>query len=175
MKAGLSIEGTPCKEPVGRGGGSLEDSTMMMGGRFAVIGALALCAMLAAASEVRAQQDEGPTTEEAPIGLSVDGVVRSSRGGFAFPGGQVMTSPPRLALGGPFVCEPAPGETSSCGIGGDWDFCALSSISFARFNPFVAPSCTIVDRGDGQWSIDIVSSGQFVVRCTASCLRLSVR
>jgi hypothetical protein len=144
-------------------------------GRIAIAAGLAAWLILANGASVRAQEDEAAEAEEAPIGLSVDGVVRSTRGGFAFPDGDVMSGPPRLARGGPFVCEPNPGETRSCAISGEWDFCGLSSIAFARFNPFVEPSCTVVDRGKGQWSIDIVSSGQFVVRCVANCLRMTVR
>lgn len=144
-------------------------------GRVLMAAGLAAWLVLAGGASVRAQQDDTTEADEAPIGLSVDGVVRSTRGGFAFPDGEVMSRPPRLALGGPFACEPNPGETSSCPIGGEWDFCGISSIAFARFNPFVEPSCTIVDRGNGLWSIDIVSSGQFVVRCVATCLRMTAR
>ena len=46
----------------------------------------------------------------APTGLAVDGIIRSTRGGFAFPNGARMTAPPKLALGGPFECAPAAGK-----------------------------------------------------------------
>ena len=119
-------------------------------------------------------QEEAPA-EEPPTGFTVEGVIRSTSGGFAFPNGRIMRAPPRLDTGGPFECAPPPGESRSCAIGGRWDFCALSAISLSRFNAFVEPRCAVVDRGEGLWSIDVVSTGQFVIRCMATCLRLSVR
>ncbi len=108
----------------------------------------------------------------APTGLAVDGIIRSTRGGFAFPNGARMTAPPKLALGGPFECAPAAEESRSCVIAQTWDLCSLSGMAMSRFNAFVEPSCLVVHRGNGSWSIDVEISGQFVIRCQATCLRL---
>ena len=75
-----------------------------------------IAALAIATSQARAQDDDatGEVTaedEEAPVGLAVDGVIRSNRGGFAFPDGSRMTGPPRLSLGGPYECAPSAGES----------------------------------------------------------------
>jgi hypothetical protein len=129
-------------------------------------------AMTLLGGPARAQEE---AQEEPSTGFSVEGVIRSTRGGFAFPDGRIMRAPPRLETGGPFECAPPAGESRSCAIGGQWDFCALSAISLSRFNAFVEPRCAVVDRGEGLWSIDVVSTGQFIIRCMASCLRLPSR
>ena len=113
--------------------------------------------------------------DDAPTGLAVDGIIRSNRGGFAFPDGSRMSGLPRLESGGPFSCTPNPGESRSCPLPGEWDLCALSGVAMSRFNAFIETSCDVVNRGGGAWSIDVVSSGQFVVRCSANCLNLSLR
>lgn len=123
-------------------------------------------------------QEAGETEDadaDAPTGLAVDGIIRSNRGGFAFPDGGRLSAPPRLESGGPFACEPAVGKSRSCPISGDWDLCSLSGFAMSRFNAFIETSCDVVDRGSGSWSIDVVSTGQFVVRCSATCLKMSVR
>lgn len=124
------------------------------------------------ATEGQATENAENTEDVAPTGLAVDGIIRSTRGGFAFPNGARMTRPPKLALGGPFECAPGAGESRSCVISDQWDLCSLSGIAMSRFNAFVEPSCVVVSRGDGSWSIDVESSGQFVIRCQAICLRL---
>lgn len=112
---------------------------------------------------------------DAPTGLAVDGIIRSNKGGFAFPDGSRMPALPRLEAGGPFSCTPAAGENRSCPLPGEWDLCSLSGVAMSRFNAFVETSCDVVDRGDGLWTIDIESSGQFLIRCSANCVKLSVR
>jgi hypothetical protein len=128
----------------------------------------------AVAQQTEGEDAQGQATAEdaAPTGLAVDGIIRSTRGGFAFPNGARMIAPPKLALGGPFECAPSAGESRSCAIAETWDLCSLSGMAMSRFNAFVEPSCLVVHRGNGSWSIDVESSGQFVIRCQATCLRL---
>jgi hypothetical protein len=144
---------------------------------------LAVTAMVAAlaivTSQARAQEDDATEEvtaedEEAPVGLAVDGVIRSNRGGFAFPDGSRMTGPPSLSLGGPYECAPPAGESRSCVIEERWDLCSLSGMAMSRFNAFVEPSCIVAKRSDGSWSIEVESSGQFVIRCQATCLSLGL-
>ncbi len=123
-------------------------------------------------------QETGETEDadaDAPTGLAVDGIIRSNRGGFAFPDGGRMSAAPRLDTGGPFSCEPPAGKSRSCPISGDWDMCSLSGIAMTRFTAFIETSCDVVDRGGGSWSIDVLSTGQFIIRCSANCLKMSVR
>ena len=135
-----------------------------------------VAAMAIAISPTLAQEDDATEgvaeEEEAPIGLAVDGVIRSKKGGFAFPDGSRMTGPPTIVLGGPYECAPPDGEPRSCVIEERWDLCTLSGMAMSRFNAFVEPSCTVAKRSDGSWSIEVESSGQFVIRCQATCLRL---
>ena len=135
------------------------------------IGLAALLYVMPAA----AQDDSGEQDADAPTGLAVDGIIRSNRGGFAFPDGARMAAPPTLESGGPFACAPEAGQSQTCPIAGEWDFCSLGGIAMARFNAFVETSCDIVDRGGGTWAINVVSTGQFVVRCSANCLKLNTR
>lgn len=131
--------------------------------------------MVASDWQAKAQEaDDAQETEaDVPTGLSVDGVIRSNSGGFAFPDGTRMSAPPRLETGGPFSCTPDAGESRSCPLPGEWDLCSLSGVAMSRFNAFVETSCDVVDRGAGRWTIDIVSSGQFIIRCSANCMKLS--
>ncbi len=119
--------------------------------------------------------DNEDIDDDAPTGLAVDGIIRSNRGGFAFPDGTRMPALPRLEAGGPFSCTPPAGENRSCPLPGEWDLCSLSGIAMARFNAFVETSCDVIDRGGGSWTIDVESAGQFIIRCSASCVKLSVR
>ncbi len=126
------------------------------------------------------ESDEAGEAEDAedadvPTGLAVDGVIRSNRGGFAFPDGSRMSALPRIESGGPFSCTPDAGESRSCPLPGEWDICSLSGVAMSRFNAFVETSCDVVDRGGGRWTIDIVSAGQFIIRCSATCLNLSAK
>ena len=120
-------------------------------------------------------QDDETAADQGPVGFTVEGIIRSTRGGIGFPGGQVMRAPPRLETGGPYECAPPVGESRSCVIGDTWDYCALGSFSFSQINPFAAPRCTVVDRGEGLWSIDVVSNAKEVISCMATCFRLVVR
>ncbi len=117
--------------------------------------ALALLACIFS-NGVVAQEEEAE--DQGPVGLSVEGVIRSTEGGIGFPDGRVMRAPPRLASGGPFECAPPAGESRSCAIGDTWDYCGLSSISFAQTDSFAEPRCSVVDRGEGRWSIDVVAT-----------------
>lgn len=123
---------------------------------------------------VLAQEDEA-AADQGPVGFTVEGIIRSTRGGIGFPGGQVMRAPPRLETGGPYECAPPAGASRSCAIGGGWDYCALSSISFSQADPFAEPRCTVVDRGEGLWSIDVVSTRRMVISCMATCFKLVLR
>lgn len=124
---------------------------------------------------VFAQETSDTEDAEAPTGLAVDGIIRSNRGGFAFPDGSRMAGLPRLQAGGPFSCTPSAGENRSCPLPGEWDLCSLSGVAMSRFNAFVETSCDVVDRGGGLWTIEIESSGQFIIRCSANCVKLSVQ
>lgn len=141
------------------------------------LGMLGAAAVLASAWPTNAQEteDEEETEADVPTGLAVDGVIRSNRGGFAFPDGSRMSVLPRLEAGGPFSCTPDAGESRSCPLPGEWDLCTLSGVAMSRFNAFVETSCDVVDRGGGRWTIDIVSSGQFIIRCSANCMKLSAK
>lgn len=130
--------------------------------------------MLISAQSSSAQETDDDDASQAPAGLSVDGTIRSNRGGFVFPDGSRMSGVPRVETGGPFSCTPAAGETRSCPLPGEWDLCSLSGMEMARFNAFVETSCDVVDRGGGAWAIDIESAGQFVIRCSAYCVKLRV-
>jgi hypothetical protein len=132
-------------------------------------------AALLYAIPVAAQDDSAEQDANAPTGLAVDGVIRSNQGGFAFPDGARMSAPPSLESGGPFTCAPAAGESQTCPIAGEWDFCSLGGIAMARFNAFIETSCDVVNRGGGTWAINVVSTGQFVVRCSANCMKLNTR
>lgn len=131
--------------------------------------------LLLQSNDLLAQDADETEDAEAPVGLAVDGIIRSNRGGFAFPDGGRLSAPPRLEAGGPFACEPTAGESKSCPISGNWDFCSLGGVAMSRFNAFVETSCDVVDRGDGSWAINVVSTGQFLIRCSANCLKLGVR
>lgn len=120
-------------------------------------------------------QEDGAAADQGPVGFTVEGIIRSTRGGIGFPGGQVMRAPPRLETGGAYECAPPAGESRSCAIGGRWDYCALSSIAFSQADPFAEPRCTVVDRGEGLWSIDVVSTRRMVISCMATCFQLVVR
>lgn len=140
---------------------------------WAALIATAVLIRLVAPAASFAQEDEA--ADQAPVGFTVEGIIRSTRGGFGFPGGQVMRAPPRLETGGPYECAPPAGESRSCAIGGRWDYCALGSISFSQADPFAEPRCTVVDRGEGLWSIDVVSTRRMVISCMATCFKLVVR
>lgn len=135
------------------------------------LGMLSAATVLALDWPASAQETEA----DVPTGLAVDGVIRSNRGGFAFPDGSRMSALPRLEAGGPFSCTPDAGESRSCPLPGEWDLCALSGVTMSRFNAFVETSCDVMDRGGGRWAIDIVSAGQFIIRCSANCMKLSAK
>ena len=139
------------------------------------LGMLGAAALIATDWRANAQESDDAQEQEAevPTGLAVDGVIRSNRGGFAFPDGSRMSGLPRLEAGGPFSCTPSAGESRSCPLPGEWDVCSLSGVAMSRFNAFVETSCDVVDRGGGRWTIDIVSAGQFIIRCSANCMKLS--
>ena len=113
-------------------------------------GQAAAIAVMVSLCSLGAQAQEDEAEDEGPIGLSVEGVIRSTEGGIGFPNGQVMRAPPHLATGGPFECAPPVGESRSCAIGGVWDYCGLSSISFGQTDSFAEPHCSVVDREEGR-------------------------
>ncbi len=138
-------------------------------------GQAAVIAVLVSLCSLGAQAQEDEAEDEGPVGLSVEGVIRSTEGGIGFPDGRVMRAPPRLATGGPFECAPPAGESRSCAIGGVWDYCSLSSITFGQTDSFAESRCSVVDRGEGRWSIDVVATRKMILTCMATCLRLEIR
>lgn len=120
-------------------------------------------------------QDTDPMVTTAPaLGLTVDGVIGSNQGGIRLPDGTLITARPRFSLSDPFGCEPPPGQSKACQIGGAWDYCGLSMMSFANVNPFSNPRCR-VEFGPGGWVVKAESGQSEMVSCTATCMRMEMR